>query len=72
MTKQKNKKKTVDVILRTHDGKSVHHEDRIVKAPKSEIVLRCANSLVKAIKKADATINLIVVDDHSTGRSSWL
>lgn len=56
----------LDIILRTHDNRSVHNIKRIVDATKQEIVFRCVNSLIKTINKADADITLTVIDDHSS------
>lgn len=60
----------LDIILRTHSTSNVHtFTERYAGAPKSEVMLRCANSLVASINQADADIRLWVVDDHSDRES---
>lgn len=55
----------LDIILRTHDGNSVH--PRRFDKPKKDIVWRSVRSLMTAIKNVDGCgINLTVIDDHST------
>ncbi|WP_205875422.1 hypothetical protein [Mycobacterium camsae] len=56
----------LDVHLQTHSDISVHGAHRYVGAPKSEIMLRCAQSLVTAINRAEGNIILRVFDDHSS------
>jgi hypothetical protein len=56
----------LDIHLQTHSDTSGHGAHRYVGAPKSEIMLRCAQSLVTAINQADADIVLRVFDDHSS------
>jgi len=56
----------LDIHLQTHSDTSGHGAHRYVGAPKSEILLRCAQSLVTAINQADADIVLRVFDDHSS------
>jgi len=53
----------LDIILRTHDQKSVH--GRGVEWNKKQIVRRCFNSLFKAIQGID-DLELTIVDDHSS------
>jgi hypothetical protein len=55
----------LDVILRTHDGSSLHDwNQRIIDAPKAEIIRRCVISLVKALEPVEHT--LTIFDDHSS------
>ncbi|BAX95058.1 hypothetical protein [Mycobacterium shigaense] len=56
----------LDIHLQTHSDISVHGAHRYVAAPKSEIMLRCAQSLVTSINHADGDIVLRVFDDHSS------
>ncbi|OBG55031.1 MULTISPECIES: glycosyltransferase [unclassified Mycobacterium] len=56
----------LDIHLQTHSDSSVHGAHRYVGAPKSEIMLRCTQSLVTAINRADADVILRVFDDHSS------
>lgn len=44
----------------------MHGSDRYVNAPKSEVMLRCAQSLVNSINAAEGDITLTVLDDHSS------
>lgn len=59
----------LDIIVRTHSKSNVHtaartHE-RYVGAPKSEVLLRCVNSLIVSINAAEADIRVWVLDDTS-------
>jgi hypothetical protein len=56
----------LDIHLQTHSDISVHGAHRYVDAPKSEIMLRCTQSLVTSINRADGDIVLRVFDDHSS------
>ena len=56
----------LDIILRTHDQKSVHY--RSIEYAKKDITQTCANSLYKAIDGIDE-VNLITVDDHSSAET---
>lgn len=56
----------LDIHLQTHSDVSVHGAHRYVDAPKSEIMLRCAHSLVTSINHAGGDIVLRVFDDHSS------
>lgn len=56
----------LDIHLQTHSDVSVHGAHRYVGAPKSEIMLRCTQSLVRSINQADGDIILRVFDDHSS------
>jgi glycosyltransferase involved in cell wall biosynthesis len=56
----------LDIHLQTHSDISVHGAHRYVEAPKSEILLRCTQSLVTSINHAEADIILRVFDDHSS------
>jgi glycosyltransferase involved in cell wall biosynthesis len=55
----------LDIHLQTHSDISVHGADRYVGAPKSEVMLRCTQSLVTSTNQADDDIILRVFDDHS-------
>ncbi len=56
----------LDIILRTHSTSNVHtFEERFAGAPKAEIMLRCARSLVASANAAAGDIRLWAVDDHS-------
>jgi hypothetical protein len=55
----------LDIHLQTHSEISVHGGHRYVDAPKSEIMLRCTQSLVTSINQADGDVILRVFDDHS-------
>lgn len=59
----------LDIHLQTHSDISVHGPHRYVGAPKSEIMLRCARSLVTSINQADGDIVLRVFDDHSSAET---
>lgn len=54
------------IHLQTHSDISVHGAHRYVGAPKGEITLRCAQSLVTSINQADGDVILRVFDDHSS------
>jgi glycosyltransferase involved in cell wall biosynthesis len=56
----------LDIHLQTHSDISVHRGHRYVGAPKSEIMLRCTQSLVTSINQAEGDIILRVFDDHSS------
>lgn len=56
----------LDIHLQTHSDISVHGAHRYVDAPKSEIMLRCTQSLVTSINHAEGDIVLRVFDDHSS------
>ena len=56
----------LDIHLQTHSDISVHGAHRYVGAPKSEVMLRCTQSLVTAINKAEGDLLLRVFDDHSS------
>jgi glycosyltransferase involved in cell wall biosynthesis len=56
----------LDVHLQTHSDLSVHAAPRYVAAPKSEIMLRCTQSLVTSLNQATGDIILRVFDDHSS------
>lgn len=56
----------LDIHLQTHSDISVHGAHRYVGAPKSEVMLRCTQSLVRSINQADGDIILRVFDDHSS------
>ncbi|CQD02509.1 hypothetical protein BN1232_00141 [Mycobacterium lentiflavum] len=56
----------LDIHLQTHSDISVHGAHRYVDAPKSEILLRCTQSLVTSINHAEGDIVLRVFDDHSS------
>ncbi|GLE52932.1 hypothetical protein [Mycobacterium montefiorense] len=56
----------LDIHLQTHSDISVHGAHRYVGAAKSEIMLRCTQSLVTAINRVDGDVILRVFDDHST------
>ncbi len=56
----------LDIFLQTHSVISVHGAHRYVNAPKSEVMLRCAQSLVTSINAAQGDITLTVIDDHSS------
>lgn len=56
----------LDIHLQTHSETSVHGGHRYVGAPKSEIMLRCTQSLVTSINEASGDILLRVFDDHSS------
>ena len=53
----------LDIILRTHDQKSIHHRD--FDYDKSDITQRCVNSIHKAIDGLD-NVSIVTVDDHSS------
>lgn len=55
----------LDIHLQSHSDISVHSAQRYVGAPKREIMLRCSQSLVTAINRAEGEITLRVFDDHS-------
>lgn len=55
----------LDIYLQTHSDISMHGSNRYVNAPKSEVMLRCAQSLVNSINAAEGDITLTVLDDHS-------
>lgn len=55
----------LDIHLQTHSASSVHGGHRYVGAAKSEIMLRCAQSIVTSVNHAEADIILRVFDDHS-------
>ena len=55
----------LDIHLQTHSDISVHGAHRYVGAPKSEVMLRCSQSLVTSINHAEGDIVLRVFDDHS-------
>lgn len=56
----------LDIIVRTHSTRNVHNfAERYVGVPKSEVMLRCVNSLVTSINLASADIRLWILDDHS-------
>ncbi len=59
----------LDVHLQTHSDISVHGANRYVGAPKSEVMLRCTQSLVTSINQADDDIILRVFDDHSSSQT---
>jgi hypothetical protein len=59
----------LDIHLQTHSDISVHGAHRYVDAPKSEVMLRCAQSLVTSINQAQGDIVLHVFDDHSSPES---
>ena len=60
----------LDIILRTHDQKSIHIRDNVYE--KKDITQTCVNSLHKAvdvINKFDSnvpTISITTIDDHSS------
>ncbi|WAJ45188.1 hypothetical protein OK015_01265 [Mycobacterium sp. Aquia_216] len=56
----------LDIHLQTHSDISVHGAHRYVDAPKSEVMLRCTQSLVTSINHAEGDIVLRVFDDHSS------
>lgn len=56
----------LDIHLQTHSDLSVHGAHRYVGASKSEIMLRCTQSLVTSINHAEGDIILRVFDDHSS------
>lgn len=56
----------LDIHLQTHSGISIHGAHRYIDAPKSEIMLRCTQSLVASINQACGEIVLRVFDDHSS------
>ncbi|KLO34918.1 hypothetical protein ABW17_25050 [Mycobacterium nebraskense] len=56
----------LDIHLQTHSDISVHGAHRYVGSPKSEIMLRCTQSLVTAINQVEADVILRVFDDHSS------
>ncbi|MHA7652229.1 hypothetical protein ACX9NE_14095 [Mycobacterium sp. ML4] len=55
----------LDIHLQTHSEVSVHGAYRYVGAPKGEVMLRCTQSLVTAINRAEGDLILRVFDDHS-------
>jgi len=59
----------LDIHLQTHSDISVHGAHRYVDAPKSEIMLRCTQSLVTSINQAEGDIILRVFDDHSSAET---
>ena len=59
----------LDIHLQTHSDISVHGADRYVDAPKSEVMLRCTQSLVTSINHAEGDIILRVFDDHSSSEA---
>ena len=56
----------LEIHLQTHSDLSVHGGQRYVGASKSEIMLRCAQSLITSINQAEGDIILRVFDDHSS------
>ena len=68
------KVKSFDIIFRSCARVEIHGQGnrrRIVDAPKSELLARCLNSLVRAINTAaplvgETRISLTVLDDHSS------
>ncbi|MCV7410466.1 hypothetical protein AWC05_00280 [Mycobacterium florentinum] len=56
----------LDIHLQTHSEINVHGGQRYVDAPKSEVMLRCTQSLVTSINRAEGDIILRVFDDHSS------
>src|SRR6202022_2475731 len=46
----------LDIHLQTHSDISVHGADRYVGAPKSEVMLRCTQSLVASLNHAEGDI----------------
>jgi glycosyltransferase involved in cell wall biosynthesis len=56
----------LDIHLQTHSDISVHGAHRYVGAAKTEIMLRCTQSLVTSINHAEGDIILRVFDDHSS------
>lgn len=56
----------LDIHLQTHSDTNVHGAQRYVGAPKSEVMLRCARSLVTSLNRAEGDIVLRVFDDHSS------
>jgi glycosyltransferase involved in cell wall biosynthesis len=59
----------LDIHLQTHSDISVHGGNRYVGAPKSEVMLRCAQSLVTSINQVEGDIILRVFDDHSSSET---
>lgn len=59
----------LDIHLQTHSDISMHGAKRYVDAPKAEIMLRCAQSLVTSVNQAVGDIVLRVFDDHSSAES---
>jgi hypothetical protein len=64
------RKLKLDVIFRSCSTVyAVHGNRRIVNAPKSEIILRCLNSLIRSMHLAatpeSERLSLTVIDDHS-------
>lgn len=59
----------LDIIVRTHSRSNVHKAkewgERYVGVPKSEVMLRCVNSLVASINLAEADVRVWVQDDNS-------
>lgn len=56
----------LDVVLRTHALGNVHNfGERYVGVPKEEVMLRCTNSLVRALNEVEGDIRLAVLDDRS-------
>jgi hypothetical protein len=56
---------SLDVILRTHDGSSIHtYAPRCINATKAEILRRCAWSLAKSLEPVNHT--LTILDDSSS------
>jgi hypothetical protein len=66
--------KAFDIILRSCARVEIHgqgNRKRVVDAPKSEVIARCLNSLIRAINAAiplvpETRISLTVIDDHSS------
>lgn len=59
----------LDIHLQAHSDISVHGAHRYVGAPKSEVMLRCTQSLVTSINHAEGDILLRVFDDHSSAKA---
>lgn len=55
----------VEILLRTHDKRQVHCNNRNVEGSKTEVLFRCVNSLMKSIDSCNRSIVLKVIDDHS-------
>lgn len=59
----------LDIIVRTHSRGNVHKAtewgERYVGAPKSEVMLRCVNSLIQSVNSAEADIRVWALDDSS-------
>lgn len=58
----------LSVVLRTHDGSSVHANKRFVTDSKSTIVRKCAKSLIDSVKFCEQkdNISITIIDDHSS------